>query len=309
MKQVFAEAIEVGWLNDGNRLSLRHGPIDLIIEADGNPQDVKQAYQQAITAFESVLTDLVAELQMLRKRHGTSTLYGDISTNMHRATATVAGGLFATPMIAVAGAVADHILHAMTSDTHLKRAYVNNGGDIALELNEDASFNIGICANIETGQLMSKARLHARDNVAGIATSGWRGRSHSLGIADAVTVLAQDAATADAAATLIANEIDLPGHTDIQRQAASELAPDSDLDDQLVTVHVGVLSNNDVALALSRGKKIASAMIEDKKIVAAYASLQGKSLTLGGQYLRKLNKPAHTPTIQTKLIREENSVA
>ena len=40
--------------------------------------------------------------------------------------------------------------------------------------------------------------------VRGVATSGWRGRSHSLGIADSVTVLAATAAMADAAATVIA---------------------------------------------------------------------------------------------------------
>ena len=43
--------------------------------------------------------------------------------------------------------------------------------------------------------------------VRGMATSGWKGRSYSLGIADAVTVLAQNAAAADAAATLIANSV------------------------------------------------------------------------------------------------------
>ncbi len=49
------------------------------------------------------------------------------------------------------------------------------------------------------------ARSEARDRVRGVATSGWRGRSFSLGIADAVTVLAPSASLADAAATLIAN--------------------------------------------------------------------------------------------------------
>jgi ApbE superfamily uncharacterized protein (UPF0280 family) len=44
--------------------------------------------------------------------------------------------------------------------------------------------------------------------VRGIATSGWRGRSFSLGIADSVTVLARTAAQADAAATVIANAVD-----------------------------------------------------------------------------------------------------
>ena len=51
-------------------------------------------------------------------------------------------------------------------------------------------------------------RIRHGDGVGGIATSGARGRSFSLGIADSVTVLAEDAATADAAATLIANAVD-----------------------------------------------------------------------------------------------------
>src|SRR3546814_3371169 len=41
---------------------------------------------------------------------------------------------FVTPMAAVAGAVADHLLAAMTAAADLKRAYVNDGGDIALHL-------------------------------------------------------------------------------------------------------------------------------------------------------------------------------
>ena len=60
----------------------------------------------------------------------------------------------------------------------------------------------------------------------GIATSGWRGRSFSLGIADAVTVLAATAAEADAAATMIANAVDLPGHPgDHARAGRSDSSP------------------------------------------------------------------------------------
>jgi uncharacterized protein len=65
--------------------------------------------------------------------------------------------------------------------------------------------------------------------VRGIATSGRHGRSLSLGIADSVTVLAATAAAADAAATLIANAVDLPGHAAVRRAPACSLDPDSDL--------------------------------------------------------------------------------
>ncbi|WP_204349766.1 hypothetical protein, partial [Klebsiella pneumoniae] len=79
------------------------------------------------------------------------------------------------------------------------------------------------------------------DGIGGIATSGAQGRSFSLGIADSVTVLARDAASADAAATLIANAVDLD-HPAIRRRPARNLDPDSDLGDRLVTVGVGDLT-------------------------------------------------------------------
>ena len=88
--------------------------------------------------------------------------------------------------------------------------------------------------------------VHADDPVRGIATSGRHGRSFSLGIADAVTVLAKTAAQADAAATVIANAVDLPGHPAILRRPACELQPDSDLGDRLVTRDVGALSEQEI---------------------------------------------------------------
>ena len=74
---------------------------------------------------------------------------------------------------------------------------------------------------------------------AGVATSGRHGRSFSLGIADAVTVLARTASQADAAATIIANAVDLPGHPAVRRMPANELQPDSDLGARPVTRDVG----------------------------------------------------------------------
>lgn len=114
------------------------------------------------------------------------------------------------------------------------------------------------------------------DPVRGIATSGWRGRSHSLGIADAVTVLARTAAEADAAATLIANAVDLPGHPAIRRVPACELAPDSDLGDRPVTVDVGPLKPGETAEALGRGLALAEEFRQRGLIEAAALFLGGE---------------------------------
>src|SRR3546814_14798799 len=103
----------------------------------------------------------------------------------------------------------DEILQAMVADTALGRAYVNNGGDIAVHLAPGESLRAGVVCNPEHPHGDAIAVLHAAQPARGIATSGWRGRSFSLGIADAVTVLAANAAMADAAATMIANADDV----------------------------------------------------------------------------------------------------
>jgi ApbE superfamily uncharacterized protein (UPF0280 family) len=114
-----------------------------------------------------------------------------------------------------------------------------------------------------------------------VATSGWRGRSFSLGIADAVTVLARDGAAADAAATLIANAVDLPGHTAIVRRPARELTPDSDLGDRPVTVAVARLDPAEAAAALESGHAVAEAFRSRGWIVAAALFLQNQTRTSG----------------------------
>src|SRR5207302_3045389 len=152
---------------------------------------------------------------------------------------------FMPRMGAVAGAVAEEILAAMTSAAKLSRAYVNDGGDIALHLSPGEQFVVGMVERPDRPSLLGTTTVHSTDAVRGVATSGWRGRSFSLGIADAVTVLAESAAAADAAATVIANAVDLPGHPAITRVPACELAPDSDLGTRLVTQDVGELSDGE----------------------------------------------------------------
>ena len=114
------------------------------------------------------------------------------------------------------------------------------------------------------------------DPVRGAATSGRGGRSLSLGIADAATVLAATAAGADAAATLIANTVDLPDHQAIRRGPASAEDPDSDLGDRPVVLAVGALSDAEVAAALDRGAAEAERMREAGLIHAAALALRGR---------------------------------
>ena len=263
-------------LADGRRLHLQHGPIDLIIEAAGPPGEVIAAYGQARECFATVLRDLVTELPVLRSpaRAGARQAYGPVARRMEAAVQPHADR-FITPMAAVAGAVADHVLAALREGRRLRRAYVNNGGDIALYLAPGAHFKIGIVSDPRSVVLAGSAMLESGASARGIATSGRHGRSHSLGIADAVTVLAVSAAQADAAATLIANAVDLPDSPLIERVAARDLAPDSDLGSRLVTVDVAPLCPNDVETALDRGMVVAEDMRRHGLIEAAWLSLRG----------------------------------
>jgi len=188
---------------------------------------------------------------------------------------------FVTPMAAVAGAVAEEILSAMVSAAELSRAYVNDGGDIALHLSRDEKFVVGMVERPDRPSLFGTTTVKSADPVRGIATSGWRGRSFSLGIADAVTVLADRAAAADAAATIIANAVDLPGHPSIIRVPACELAPDSDLGHRAVTQAVGELSLTEADQALQSGERTAERLLRMGLIQSAALNLQGETRVIG----------------------------
>ncbi len=205
---------------------------------------------------------------------------GPVALRMWRACAPFADQ-FITPMAAVAGAVADEVLAAMIAGRQLRKAYVNNGGDIAIHLTPGERFETGIVGDLSKPKISATASVAAEDAVRGIATSGWRGRSFSLGIADSVTVLARNAAAADAAATMIANAVNTD-HPAIERRAARDLDPDSDLREHRVTVNVGVLGAAAIAAALAQGERAARVHCEAGLIEAAYIELQGRRIAIGG---------------------------
>ena len=270
---------QIGWLADGRRIHLHDGPIDLIVEARGTGANVRAAYDAAVVRFTGLLDELCDELSELRKpaRPATSSLKGGVARRMYHAVAPFAADHFITPMAAVAGAVAEEILGAMVQASDLDRAYANNGGDIALHLADGGCFAVGLIDRPDMPGLIGKTIVESKDPTRGIATSGWRGRSFSLGIADAVTVLARTAAQADAAATIIANAVDLPEHPAIVRYPANDLQPDSDLGAYLVTRGVGELSLHDITTALDAGTDAARSLLGSGLIDGAALHLQGET--------------------------------
>ena len=264
--------IQRALLTDG-RLHLQQGPIDLLIEAFGAAEEVTEAYRQAALRFDDILSTLVGELTLLRRPVGEAypLLQGPVARRMadavwpHRA-------VFITPMAAVAGSVADEVLQAMLAGRTLDKAYVNNGGDIAFHLAPGQSLRAGLFAEALDGAV---TLTHERP-VRGIATSGRGGRSFSLGIADSATVLAATAAAADAAATLIANAVNVD-HPAIERRPACELDPDSDLGDLPVTVAVGALPLEAIDAALDRG-------LAEARRLRLCGLIDSAALSLAGQW-------------------------
>ena len=274
---------QIRMLPDGQRLYLHDGPIDLIAEAFGTPRAVETAYRAAGARFVTVLDELCSELALLRQPCAPEAPWPhcSVARRMVAAVMPYASHCFITPMAAVAGAVAEEILEAMTLAADLSRAYVNDGGDIALHLTPGEQFVVGMVERPDRPSLFGTTTLKWDDPVRGIATSGWRGRSFSLGIADAVTVLADRAAAADAAATIIANSVDLPGHPAVVRVPAHELAPDSDLGERPVTQAVGSLTTEEVDQALTAGARTAERLVRIGLIRSAALCLREKVRVVG----------------------------
>lgn len=285
-------SIQAAMLPDGRRLHLQHGPIDLVIEAFGARDEVERAYAQAADAFGDVLSQLVAELPVLRAPLGAMPplVDGPVARRMVTACWPYRGD-FITPMAAVAGSVADHILQRMVRDVVVQRAYVNDGGDIAICLAPGETLTCGVAHDLKMPAIGGTIALTADMPVRGVATSGCAckgrgGRSFSFGIADSVTVLAGDAAAADAAATVIANAVDLPGNEAIERVPACAIDPDSDLGERLVTYDVAELDRADIDLALRAGAEKAESLRQAGHIYGAVLVLQRRFATVGPSLAR-----------------------
>ncbi|MCW5657686.1 MAG: UPF0280 family protein [Burkholderiaceae bacterium] len=271
-----------------SRWHFMHGPIDIVIGADGEADAVQAAHEAAWQRFEPLLDELVAELPLLRQPivaerpcalADANPLRGVVARRMWQACAPFSGD-FITPMAAVAGSVAQELI-ACYRRPGVRRAWVNNGGDIALHLTPGEQVRIGLFADLarlDATQVLRAAQdrlaldgtlvVRAEDGVRGVATSGWRGRSFSLGIADSVTVLAREAAAADAAATVVANAVNVHA-SGIRRTPAHALRDDTDLGALPVTVDVPTLPAAAVSEALDRGQACALALQARGLVLAA----------------------------------------
>jgi uncharacterized protein len=290
---------------DRGRWHFQHGPIDLILAVEGELDACERSIAACWDRFQTVLPGLVAELAQLRRpAHERPAVQDPVSARMVQACEPFAAERFITPMAAVAGAVADELIETFRR-AGVSRAFINNGGDIALHLTPGEKYRVGVWSNLGCVRSSEDSRrdvdsrfvVDAEMPVRGIATSGWRGRSFSLGIADSVTVLANTAAAADAAATMIANAVDCD-FAGIVRVPAQQLKDDTDLGGLPVTVDVPPLPQAAIAAALECGRTEAEHWRERGVIYAAALFLQGHVEVVLPRTTAALPRPAPRITFE-----------
>ena len=224
---------QIGFLPDGRRLHLQDGPIDLIVEARGSETQCARGLSTPRRGALPVCSmNSATELPALRQRGRSGALPRcgarsraacmrrwrrlppTISSRRWRRWPAPSRKRFSARWSEARRSIAPMSTMAATSRCIWRMASISR-----------SAWSTGRTGRACCEPRSSRPRIPAR----GIATSGRHGRSFSLGIADAVTVLARTASQADAAATVIANAVDLPGHPAIVRCPAQDLQPDSDL--------------------------------------------------------------------------------
>ena len=275
------------------RYHFQHGPIDLIIRAEGKSDVVERCVAHCWDLFSGVggvrgvldalMQDLLGLKQEIVQTGKTPAMRYSVSKRMWHACAQHDVAERLTSMAAVAGSVADELIGCFHHDG-IERAFINNGGDIAFYLTPGTQYVIGLHADpsrvVEVGTPGTSLVIDSASPIRGVATSGWRGRSFSFGIADAVTVLAKDAGSADAAATVIGNAVNIASSA-IERKAADSLRDNADLGSRLVTTHVAQLTPSEIDAALQAGCECARRLLDKRIILGAVLQLQGSMRHVG----------------------------
>jgi uncharacterized protein len=258
-----------------DRSHWQHGPIDIVTDLFGSIEQITAAKHAMWLRFPQFLPQLVHELSALRTNCADlaeHSFHGEIAALMFHSVQPYKDQ-FITPMAAVAGSVAQTLLN-IAKAFELTKVIVNNGGDIGLFAKANERVFVALLAPRGKLEFCAPEAFEF-----GVATSGWSGRSFSLGIADAVTVVAQTASQADAAATMIANAVGPQiEHHGIIRKPANQLKDDTDLGSCSVTVKVDDLPLSLVRQALEEGQTYAKSLLDQRLILSASLSLQGESV-------------------------------
>ncbi len=253
-----------------------YGPLTLIIFAEiGKVPQVRESLLAARTSF-LFLERIAGCRKELSKniREGFVNI-GDPLAGVMISSVSEISDYDLTPMAAVAGTIADAVADFLVQ-RGMTRVVVNNGGDIAIRLEGEASVTIGIKDRVNDRDITGNVTLDSSNPTWGVATSGLGGRSFTRGIASAVTVIAKNASVADAAATSVANHSFIE-HEQVIQQRAKDLDPQTDIPNALVTTKAGPLPVEKRDLGLVQALQRAEELVAQDLIYGAFVAIQGKN--------------------------------
>jgi len=237
------------------------------------------AYLEGVATHKTVLSNVAGNIKALPKN--------DLTQRMIESARAI-GDIDLTPMAAVAGTIADAVADWLCG-RGLTKVVVDNGGDIAIRLAAGETATVGIRPQIDRFDISHIARLDDSRSSWGVTTSGFGGRSFTRGIASAVTVIAENASIADAAATAIANACFVEDSSIVQIPA-EQLDPNTDLKGVNVTVDVGALSTAKKIQAVEMALSKADALCRQEIITGALIALE--DIFVMTQSVRELIAPS-----------------
>lgn len=254
--------------------TIDYGPLTLKVMAYSKSEPfteaARQAAEVAVEKFIELANVVHLAKQNIQKFHNIDSSYPVALCNMIKVCFKT-GDLNLTPMIAVAGVLADIAAEKALSLGSTK-VIVDNGGDCSIRVVGDEIVFVGLRTSLSHRDIYHRLVVDESSGIQGVATSGLGGRSITLGISSATTVAALTGGYADACATLIANVTgqDIVS-SNINKVRTELLDPDSDIPGYLAVTEVNNLSNSEIESALF--------MAERK---AVQLGVQGAFIVVGG---------------------------
>jgi ApbE superfamily uncharacterized protein (UPF0280 family) len=261
-------------LLQGGHVMAECGPMRLVITASvGKVPQPETGMKAAEESF--LFLERIARLRHLLGRGAASNpqaIDDPLAREMFRSVMST-GDKDLTPMAAVAGVIGDAVADYLY-ERGMTKVVVNNGGDISVRLRGGEPVKVGIRPVVGEEGGTHVIRLDSDRSSWGIASSGVGGRSLTRGIASAVTIIAETASVADAAATAVANASFIEDEHVIQRPA-EEIDPDTDIPGIPVTVRVGPLSKEKKSRALSSAMEKTAELVQKQIIFGAFVAVDG----------------------------------
>lgn len=261
-----------------------YGPMQMTIQAVFTGKQSNKQVQDAGRYAKELLTEIAGQKEIAKRAQqdlpssvfGSEVLQRMISAVRQSTDKTL------TPMAAVAGTIADMTADYL-ADLGAIKVIVNNGGDIAIRLQEGQTARVGIAVS-RNETVMPTVLITKESGIEGIATSGLGGRSFTKGIASAAVVAAKSAALADACATSIGNAV-FTEHPHIRLALAEELDPNTDIRGHYVVKEVGLLPPDIIQKALNNGRTHGVKLLADQVIFRAALFIEDWSTLIPDNWL------------------------